>query len=406
MDDDLDEEQQRKRRAGVGIEIELNDRPQQQAANDHPDWIRTDDGAWEMTVAGERVASLIPNPEQERYPDWWLSIGVGTDDLPNYGWENVDFDSLEAGKETLEKWWDHARNGEAYQPERPERPVVTREAIERDPWNAVALSMPLKADHELWTLIATTAAELRENLLERANEANTAGQQELWAQHAESARERQEVAAALASITEPMTREAIERDPWNAVALELPADADKALLQEAHAAVMQCCTYMAGPQGPTMNADDPLGIAAAESREQYFERAVRRLDELDGRLRAAPETMTQADADQWRAFVDSLPADQVRQDIRAEAEERDTIALAEAIDDDHRRHRDDPDAVRESAREDRFSSDRIDEVRQSREETAEPLYDRYTGERLDEAGQEHEAGHDLGGGGRGRSLFP
>jgi hypothetical protein len=205
---------------------------------------------------------------------------------------------------------------------------------------------------------------------------------------------------------EPLTREAIERDPWNAVALELPADADKALLQEAHAAVMQCCTYMAGPQGPTMNADDPLGIAAAESREQYFERAVRRLDELDGRLRAAPETMTQADADQWRAFVDSLPADQVRQDIRAEAEERDTIALAEAIDDDHRRHRDDPDAVRESAREDRFSSDRIDEVRQSREETSEPLYDRYTGERLDEAGQEHEAGHDLGGGGRGRSLFP
>ena len=70
-----------------------------------------------------------------------------------------------------------------------------------------------------------------------------------------------------------------------------------------------------------------------------------------------------------------------------------------------RRHRDDPDALRESAREDRFSSDRIDEVRQSREETAEPLYDRYTGERLDEAGQEHEAGHDLGGG-RGRGLSP
>ena len=108
----------------------------------------------------------------------------------------------------------------------------------------------------------------------------------------------------------------------------------------------------------------------------------------------------------WRAYVEG---DQVWQDIRAEAvaggEERDTIALAEAIDDDQRRHRDDPDALRDSAREDRFSSDRIDEVRQTREETAEPLYDRYTGERLDEAGQEHEAGHDLGGG-RGRGLFP
>jgi hypothetical protein len=87
------------------------------------------------------------------------------------------------------------------------------------------------------------------------------------------------------------------------------------------------------------------------------------------------------------------------------AEERDTIALAEAIDDDDRRHRDDPDALRESAREDRFSTDRIDELRQTGEETAKPLYDRYTGERLDDAGQEHEAGHDLGGG-RGRSLSP
>jgi hypothetical protein len=333
MDDDLDEEQQRKRRAGVGIEIELNDRPQQRAendqperpqrpANDRPQWQRNWDD-WEMNVGGETVAVLVSVD-----PSWaadgirmpnegaWQSHVV-TKDLPAHGWDKVDFTSLEAGKADLEKWWDYARKGEAYTP-------VSREAIERDPWAAVALDLPANVDPALLFLVADTARNLQFTLRDRAFEATTPEQTELWDRFADQAAERH--------------KEAV--------------------------------TVIRG-----LSADTPMSKEAI-------------------------------DEDQWRAFVDSLPADQVRQDIRAEAEERDTIALAEAIDDDRRRHRDDPDAVRESAREDRFSSDRIDEVRQSREETAEPLYDRYTGERLDEAGQEHEAGHDLGGGGRGRSLFP
>src|SRR5277367_4533868 len=166
--DHEDEEEKRKRRAGVGIDIEREAKAR--PANDHPDWIRTEDGAWEMMVAGERVAALIPN-EDPRYSGWWLSVGVGTEDLPDHGWSNVDFDSLQSGREALEKWWDHARNGEAYQPERPERPVVTREAIERDPWNAVALDLPANADPQLLFVVAKAARDAYWSLSDRAGEA-------------------------------------------------------------------------------------------------------------------------------------------------------------------------------------------------------------------------------------------
>jgi ATP-dependent exoDNAse (exonuclease V) alpha subunit len=53
---------------------------------------------------------------------------------------------------------------------------------------------------------------------------------------------------------------------------------------------------------------------------------------------------------------------------------------------------------RDKPREERFSSDRIDERRQARDETTKPKYDRYTGERLDEQGRSQTRG-----GGRGRS---
>ena len=55
--------------------------------------------------------------------------------------------------------------------------------------------------------------------------------------------------------------------------------------------------------------------------------------------------------------------------------------LAQILDDDRRRKREDP----RERRDDRFSSDRIDERRQARDETTKPRYDKYTGERIDEA---------------------
>jgi hypothetical protein len=172
---------------------------------------------------------------------------------------------------------------------------------------------------------------------------------------------------------EPMTREAIERDPWNAVALDIPDDAGPALLTTITEAIRDVRPIL-----------EKRAAQATTPEQQEFWREFA------------------DDAAQRQEFVAELLAEMPAAEITPAVEETDTIALAEAIDDDRRRHRDDPDALRESPREDRFSSDRIDEQRQSHEEPAEPLYDRYTGERLDEAGQEHEAGRDLGG---GRGLF-
>ncbi|MGA8613741.1 MAG: AAA family ATPase, partial [Xanthobacteraceae bacterium] len=71
------------------------------------------------------------------------------------------------------------------------QPAMTREAIERDPWNAVALDLPADADHELLFLVASTTRELQSTLAQRGNEAVTPDQQQLWLDLAEQAKARQ-----------------------------------------------------------------------------------------------------------------------------------------------------------------------------------------------------------------------
>jgi ATP-dependent exoDNAse (exonuclease V) alpha subunit len=429
MDDTEDEEQQRKRRAGVGIDIEREARPQQQrAANDHPHWKQADDGAWDMTVAGERVASLI------QYPDCWLSVGVGTDNLPNYGWDNVDFASLAAGKETLEKWWHHARNGEAYQPERPDRPEVTRAAIERDPWNAVRLALPIDIPdatpeyRQLLLDVATAARDLRFALDERAGQAVTPEQQKLWSSHAENAGHREQLAASLLEMQtrdEPLSAKSIDYDPWTAVYWPIPPDADAALLQKAHDAAMQCAGAVAGEPGPPPHAFEPELFGKGQPREQNFERAVRRIDELAGRLRAIseePQTEIQQQpgqpltlddiAERVQRIIDDptrqadeldpavLEALQVRRAGDIEAAEtaaraaEDELLRPTAGDDDRHAH----------ASGDEPASESIDDGTRSEEQTddeQEVEYDRWTGQPISDAGHEITGSHSFGGGGRG-----
>ena len=83
---------------------------------------------------------------------------------------------------------------EPQQPANQNRHEITREAIERDPWNAVALDLPADADHELLFLVAGTARDLQSNLAGRGNEALTPEQQQLWFDLAEQAKERQSAA--------------------------------------------------------------------------------------------------------------------------------------------------------------------------------------------------------------------
>jgi hypothetical protein len=85
----------------------------------------------------------------------------------------------------------------------------------------------------------------------------------------------------------PVSKEAIDRDPWAAVYQPIPADADTALLRKAHDAAMHCAAAVVGAAGPAANVFEPTLFGKGEPRAENFERAVRRIDELGERLRAA-----------------------------------------------------------------------------------------------------------------------
>jgi hypothetical protein len=89
------------------------------------------------------------------------------------------------------------------------------------------------------------------------------------------------------SSNTPMSKESIDYDPWAAVYQPIPSDADAALLRQAYGMAIQCAGAVAGPQGASQNAFAPVTVFGKDqTREQNFERAVRRIDELNGRLRA------------------------------------------------------------------------------------------------------------------------
>ena len=307
---------------------------QPKPANDQPEWVSFEDGL-RMNVDDETVAILERIDPTDGWEDGgWRSHIVSTD-LPLHGLHLADFDSLEQGKEALEKWLDYARDGEAYQPEQPERPEpvqeanrlgqpfaeregrsfqpsgrqpgrydalrteVTAEAIARDEWNAVALDLPADADPRLLFLVANTARGVHFSLSDRAGEvlsldgldAATRQQAEMWSGLADKAAARHKEAEARIrglSAETTMSKEAIDYDPWAAVYQPIPSDADAELLQRAHSTAMGCANAVAGEPGPSRNAfEQTILFGADQTRQQNFERAVRRIDELAGRLRAA-----------------------------------------------------------------------------------------------------------------------
>jgi hypothetical protein len=370
MADYEDEEDERKRRAGVGINIELEEKPRHQAqpANDHPEWISSRD-EFRMNVGDETVAILQRlHPTDGRGNDGWRSHNVS--DWPDHGWHLADFDNLEQAKETLEKWWDHARKGETYQPEIPQRPAstqeasrleqpfaeregvpfqpderdpgrygalrteVTAEAIARDEWNAVGLDLPAEPDPGLLFLVAETASRIHDVLGERAAEAlsvpgidaTTQQRAELWSELADRAAARHGEAKTLIrglSADTPLTEEALHYDPWAAVYQPIPSDADAGLLQQAYGMAMHCADAVAGEPGLARSAYDPtLGIFGADqTREQNFERAVRRIDELDGRLHAAEQQQAPAETEFSHETIEDDPWTAVYLDIPVNADQ-------------------------------------------------------------------------------------
>jgi hypothetical protein len=80
-----------------------------------PVW-RQDGPDWIMMVGTRTVAALVPN-SCDLFPRYrWLSRFVGGNEYPDYGWENVDFETLGIAQYDLEQWWFHMLRGERYHP--------------------------------------------------------------------------------------------------------------------------------------------------------------------------------------------------------------------------------------------------------------------------------------------------
>ena len=197
----------------------------------------------------------------------------------------------------------------------PEREPVTREAIARDRWNAVALDLPADASRELLSLIATTAHEVRDSLAERAQQSLRTEEAVEWWSLAVEARDRQKDAEARLSelvhrdtgpdrsedtvAIEPrrpgdvfaaelaaawrapaFSLQTIEIDPWTAVYLPIPEGADKVFLEEARFIAGSVCPLL--DLGPSNKPREESPFTADDDRQQAAARAV----ELDTRISA------------------------------------------------------------------------------------------------------------------------
>ena len=230
-----------------------------------------------------------------------------------------------------------------------QEPPLTREAIERDPWNAVALDLPADADHELLFLVSTAARELQSRLAERGNEAVTPEQQQLWFDLAARAKARQ-----------------------------AGAETQIVALDAAHR-----------PQAEPLTLDD-----IAERVQRILDDPTREADEHDDSVLQALQERRAADIE-------------AEQRSAAAGQEELTAGTSGGGDEPERSTATDPIEDIASSQElsddaqveyDRWTGERLDDRGQDRDGT-QPLYDESTGERLDR-GHAQERGH---GGGRGLS---
>jgi hypothetical protein len=332
---------------------------------------------------------------------------------------------------------------------------LTKEALDYDPWAAVYQPIPHDADAVLLNDAYGMAVQCAEAVAGPPGPTQDAfeptilyGMDHSREENYERAMRRiDELDARLQVARQEQPEfsfESIKDNPWSAVYLGIPANADDALLKEAHVTIVQCCQAVSRPTSPF----DIYAPDNGQTPDQNCENAMRRLEELGERLQAGLEPGEQAglaedildrqdgmhshyDIAPWqdgfavfRIYeIDEgmleeyhLPTSQqvlgcaetldrlhdaiidgsaltafpqwVTDEQMIEADERYMAGLAEADNDDRR----------ESVNEDRSSSDQADERRQDDEEITEDLYDRDTGERLDGGGQDRETGHSLGGG--------
>jgi hypothetical protein len=165
---------------------------------------------------------------------------------------------------------------------------LTAEAIKRDARNAVRLDIPEDTSIELLGIIVETARDLRRDAEDRAIGATSIEETEQWRELASEADERFDDAlvrwdkarAHEAWQAPTFSRETIKADPWTAVYLPIPEDADLTLLTEAQNWARDLVRYSEGERDGALSK--PLVSLPSDALEPHAA-ATARLAELDER---------------------------------------------------------------------------------------------------------------------------
>jgi hypothetical protein len=196
--------------------------------------------------------------------------------------------------------------------------VLTAEDIEQNSWFAVAFDLPRGASAELAAATVRAAEDMGERATAWGNRASDPAEAERWLDLAELADTRAEnaalahhIAVARTAWQEPeFSRATIDTDPWTAVYLPVPAEAEPELLSSARSWANDLARY--AEDGGALS--QPLVNGENYTREQNIAAAYGRVVELDARLEVAREPMT-AEAiarDPWNAVALEIPADASR----------------------------------------------------------------------------------------------
>jgi hypothetical protein len=190
--------------------------------------------------------------------------------------------------------------------------TLTIEAIEQNPWHAVVRCLSENASVELAAAAMTVTDELGGQAAKWGNRTDDAAERRAWDDLAALAQRRAETALtpnepALAvdepeiwrtTAAETLTLEAIRRDPWNAVRLDIPEDASIELLHNVSSAARELRGYA------ERRADAAQDARIPEEVERWAELA----EAADFRLDDASLKLAEARAQEaWRAPAFSYP---------------------------------------------------------------------------------------------------
>jgi hypothetical protein len=196
--------------------------------------------------------------------------------------------------------WDLAQEHAAVEQALNERDEpLTIEAMQDNPWHAVARDLPDDASAALAAEVVRVTEDLERRASEWAKQAVNPAEQDHWLDLAELSQTRREEAALAHDVAfareawrEPtFSRATIDADPWTAVHLDIPENADPELLAYARGWASDLSRYAEGNGALAEPQVDPERFG----RQENIRAARERVEALDARLseenrrEAAPE---------------------------------------------------------------------------------------------------------------------